>query len=146
MRPKSLALAGIAGLIACAPAADAAVRSGTFKGRTDTHQPVQFTVTKSKKVTDFAFRGVELNCSDGEYVKLGRIDSDDAKLTVKRGKFSFSADYEDGANWRANGTILGRRAKGKLRFRVSFTAEGEPDPDGDVVCDSGTRRFEAKLR
>jgi hypothetical protein len=148
MRSKSVALAGIAGLLACAPAAAVAkVKAGTFSGQTDKGAPVKFEVTRGKKLTGFSFRRVDLRCSDGDVVRLGKVASGPKKITVtKRGKFSFSVTYDDGDKWQVNGTIIRDRAKGKLRFTVRFNSDGDPTPDGEILCDSGTRRFTAKLR
>jgi hypothetical protein len=147
MRPKLISAAVFATALACAPGAGAAVKAGTFKGKTDRDQPVQFEVTKDRKLTGFTFRRFELRCSDGDRVPVGRVGSGRSKLTITgSGKFSFTVDYEDGDRWTASGTIKGDRASGKLRFKVRFNSEGEPDPDGEVLCDSGTRRFKAALR
>jgi hypothetical protein len=147
MRSKLVAVAGLAGLLACAPAAAGAVSAGTYKGKTDRDQPVQFKVTHEGKLTGFAFKRLKLRCSDGDTVQLGRVDSGNDTLTITdAGKFSFSVTYDDGDKWTASGTIDGRRAKGKLRFRVRFDSDGNPTPDGSVLCDSGTRRFTAKNR
>jgi hypothetical protein len=148
MKSKLVAAAALAGLLVAAPAATgAAVKHGTFAGKTDAGQPVKFTVTRGKKLTDFSFKRFNLKCSDGDTVPLGQVASGPDKMTItSAGKFSFSVDYDDGDKWKASGTIIGKRAKGKLRFQVRFDSEGNPTPDGEVLCDSGTRRFTAKLR
>jgi hypothetical protein len=147
MRPKLLCAAAVAALLACVPAAGAAVKAGTFKGRTDRDQPVQFTVTKAGTLKSFAFRRVVLRCSDGERIQLGRVGSGRTPVTITPGgKFGFTVDYESGDTWSASGTIKGSRATGKLRFRVRFDSEGEPHPQGETICDSGKRRFAAELR
>jgi hypothetical protein len=148
MRPKLLVAAAFAALLACVPLAGAASpKAGTFKGKTDRDQPVRFKVTKGRTLTAFSFRGVVLRCNDGERMVLGRVGSGRSKITITpNGKFSFSADYKAGDRWSASGTIDGRRAKGKLRFRVRFDSDGNAHPQGETVCDTGTRRFEAELR
>jgi hypothetical protein len=147
MRSKLVAAAGIAGLLACAPAATAAVSPGTFKGKTDHDQPVQFKVTRAGELTGFAFKRVKLRCSDGDRVPLSRVDSGREKLTISdAGKFSFTFSYDAGDRWSASGTIDGRKARGKLRFKVRFDADGNPTPNGSILCDSGTLRFSAKNR
>ena len=147
MRPKPLCAAAVAALLLCVPAAGAAVKSGTFKGSTDRDQPVRFTVTGDGALKGFSFRRVVLRCSDGERIALGRVSSGPTEITISpSGKFGFTVDYESGDRWTASGTIKGSRAKGKLRFRVRFDSEGRPHPQGETVCDSGTRRFKAELR
>jgi hypothetical protein len=146
MKSKLVAAAGIAGLLAMAPAATAAVSSGTYKGRTDKDQPVRFKVTRKKQLTDFSFRRLKLRCSDGDSVPLGKVGSGPEKLTISaHGRFDFDVTYDDGDKWTASGKIKGERASGKLRFTVRFNSDGDPDPHGDVLCDSGTRHFSAKL-
>jgi hypothetical protein len=147
MRPKLLCAAAVAALLACVPAAGAAVKAGSFKGKTDRDQPVRFTVTKAGMLKSFSFRRVVLRCSDGERIVLGPVGSGPTPVTISRGgKFGFTVDYESGDTWSASGTIKGRSATGKLRFRVRFDSEGRPHPEGETVCDSGTRRFKAELR
>jgi hypothetical protein len=148
MRSKLVAVAGIAGMLAVVPAAGAAaVKAGDFAGKTDNGKPVAFKVTRGKKLTEFSFRRLKLSCTDGDVVPLGRVASGPDKFVItKAGKFSFTVGYDDGDKWDASGTIIGDRAKGKVRFTVRFDSDGNPTPDGDVVCDSGTRRFTAKLR
>jgi hypothetical protein len=147
MRPKLLAAAAIALLLAIVPIAGAAApKAGTFKGKTDRDQPVRFAVTKDGALRGFSFRGVGLRCNDGQRMVLGRVGSGRSKITIRGGKFSFSADYEAGDRWSASGTVNGGTAKGKLRFRVRFDSDGNAHPQGETVCDSGTRRFRAKLR
>jgi hypothetical protein len=147
MRPKLLCAAAVAALLACVPAAGAAVKAGIFKGKTDRDQPVQFTVTKAGALKGFAFRRVVLRCNDGERIALGRVASGPTEITITPGgKFGFTVDYESGDTWSASGTIKGPRASGKLRFRVRFDSDGQPHPQGETVCDSGTRRFKAELR
>jgi hypothetical protein len=147
MSLKLLAAACAAGALAFVPAAEAAVGSGTYKGKDDRKQGVQFKVTKAKQLVHFSYSRFKLSCSDGDRVPVKRADSGRSKLTITpSGKFSFTVTYADGDEWTASGTIKGKRAKGKIRFKVRFNAEGEPDPNGAVLCDSGTRRFTAKLR
>jgi hypothetical protein len=145
---KLVAVAGLAGVLACAPAAAAgATSAGTFKGKTDRDQPVEFKVTDAGQLTAFSFRRLKLKCSDGDTLRLGSVASGKDKLTITpAGKFNFSVSYDAGDKWTASGTIDGSRAKGKLRFRVRFDADGNAAPDGSVLCDSGRRRFSATLR
>jgi len=147
MKSKLVAAAGIAGTLALAPAAGAVVKAGDFAGKTDHGQPVTFKVTRGKKLTEFSFRRFKLSCTDGDVVPLGKVGSGPDKITItKAGKFSFDTSYEDGDKWTASGTINGARAKGKVRFTVRFDSEGNPSKDGEVLCDSGSRRFTARLR
>jgi hypothetical protein len=147
MSPKLLAAACAAGALAFAPAAEAAVGSGTYKGKDDRKQAVQFKVTKDKRLVHFSYSRFKLSCSDGDRLPVKRAESGGSRLTITPGgKFSFTVSYDDGDEWTASGTIKGRRARGKIRFKVRFDAEGQPDPNGSVVCDSGKRRFTAKLR
>jgi hypothetical protein len=148
MRSKLVAAAGLAGLLVCAPVASAAaVSHGTFKGKTERHQPVQFKVTRAGELTGFAFKRVKLRCSDGDRLTLGQVDTGRERLAITdAGKFSFTFSYDAGDKWSASGTIDGRKAKGKLRFKLRFDEDGNPTPNGPVLCDSGALRFTAKNR
>ena len=54
--------------------------------------------------------------------------------------------YANGGGWVASGRIKGRRAKGVLRARGRFTVDGEQHPRGSIRCNSGKRKFTARIR
>src|SRR4051794_4453709 len=112
MKSKLVAVACAAGMLLGAPAAlGASVKAGTFAGKLDRGQPVKFTVTRGKKLTGFWFKRLKLQCTDGDVVPVGSVSSGPDKLTITRaGKFSFTVSYDDGDEWKASGTIIGKRA------------------------------------
>jgi hypothetical protein len=144
---RSIASAAAALLVAGVPAAVAAVRSGTFSGKTDRGQPVQFRVTSDKQLVHFRFSELTMRCSDRSMVPVSTLDSGAKKLTItEEGKFAFRVTYSDGGHWTARGTIKGRRARGRIRLHVDYGADNQPEPNGRIHCDSGNRRFTTKRR
>ena len=61
---RAIAAATACLLVAGVPAAVAAVRSGTFSGKTDRGQPVQFRVTSDKQLVHFRFSELTMRCSE----------------------------------------------------------------------------------
>ena len=144
--------AGVAVLLVSVTVAQAAVRSGTYRGKTDRGTPVGFKVTKAKrgkrKISRFNFKRMRLKCSDGKpFTTEGTFTSGAKRLPIARnGKFSVIVTYRDGGKWVASGRIRGRRARGTLRLRVRFDDENIARPHGRVRCNSGKRKFTARVR
>ena len=152
-RKRSLAsLVAVALLAVSVAVAEAAVRPGTYRGKTDKGSPVAFKVTKKgdqgRRISRFRFSNVRLKCSDGTSgVTEKTIGSGPKKIRIgRRGRFGLVVRYTNGGRWTADGRIKGRRAKGVLRLRGRFTSDGEQSPRGSIRCDSGKRKFTARIR
>ena len=153
-----MTVAAVVLLTVAVATAQAAVRAGTYKGKTDKGTPITFKVTKkgkAKRISHFAFHAskakpVMMKCSDGDRFPIeDKFTSGKKKLPIRRtGKFSVSVTYADGGKWTATGRISGKRsrAKGTLRLRVRFDTNNQPSPTGSVRCDSGKRKFAARRR
>ena len=153
IRKRSLASAGAVALLAVSVAvAEAAVRPGTYRGKTDKGSPVAFKITKKgkqgRRISHFRFSKVRLKCSDGSGALNDRqISSGPKKIRVgRRGGFGLVVEYPNGGRWTADGRVKGKRARGVLRLRGRFTADGEQHPRGSIRCDSGKRKFKARIR
>jgi hypothetical protein len=158
MKRAVIPAAGVAVLLACAPALGAATfPSGKYKGTTDKGWPVQFKVTARQPcstnatptacLVHFKFSKFVLKCSDGDTVKVDPLDSGPKKLTIRdTGKFGFTVTYKNGGRWTAKGKVKSNgKASGTVRLRVNFDAStNKPDPNGSILCDSGKRPFTAK--
>lgn len=152
-RKRWLATAGAVALLAVSVAvAGAAVRPGTYRGKTDKGSPVAFKVTKKgkqgRRISSFRFNKVTLRCSDGQNALTDKQISSGPKRIVigRRGGFGLVVDYPNGGKWTADGRIKGGRAKGVLRLRGRFTTDGEQSRRGSIRCDSGKRKFIARIR
>ena len=145
---RSIATAsGVAVLLVSAVGAQAVanIDSGKYKGKTSKGNPVTFKVTKGKKLNHFTHKGLKMKCSDGDSFHLKKLDSGSDKLSIlDNGKFGFSVTYDNGGKWTAKGRIKGRKAKGTLKMTVRFNSNNEADPNGNILCKSGTLKFTAK--
>jgi hypothetical protein len=148
MKHAVIPAAGVAVMLACAPALGAAtVKSGKYTGTTDKGTPVSLKVTPSKQLVHFKFSKVTLKCTDGDsFVPKGTFDSGSKKLTITdSGKFGFTVTYQNGGRWTAKGKVKSNgKASGTLRFKVNFNEQSQADPNGSIVCDSGKRSFSLK--
>ena len=138
------------GVLGSAASAEAAVRAGVFKGKTDQNAAVSLRVLSSKKaVVRFAWQGVVMGCTDGTTRQTNGFTSPaSVKIPLSRaGKFRFTARANQGAvEFVTVGTIGSARATGALQVQARVNEEGSFDPNGSIVCDSEPVGWAAKRR
>lgn len=134
----------IAALVVGATAAEAAVRSGTFSGKSSAKDPVGFKVDRSGRVYSFYYEGVRLSCTDRD-----AYDSPTGKdrfqsagsLKIKvnsRRRFSITVANKNGSGWEAKGQFnpRGTAATGTLNVHAKYNDENYLDPNGSITCAS----------
>jgi opacity protein-like surface antigen len=152
MRRTSIAAAALAVLaLGATTAADAAVKKGTFAGKTSEKDPLGFQVTKKHKVTNFYFEGVTLYCDDGSTIDSPSGDSRfniDLKFKISKSRrFTISVNDGNGADIEAKGRFnkKGSKAKGPFRMTAKFDSQsGDESQNGDVKCKSHKLKWTAK--
>jgi hypothetical protein len=146
---KRIAAAALCvGMFGSVATADAAVRAGTYKGKTAQGAKVSLKVLSSKKaVIKFAWEGAALGCSDGQTRDIeGTTSPSSVKFPLSRtGKFSFTADRPDGAlSFGAAGKIKGSKAAGGLQVQAKVDETNALNPNGPIFCDSDIVAWTAK--
>jgi hypothetical protein len=152
---RSIATAtGVVVLLAGAVGAQATanVDSGTYKGKVSKTNPdtgrkpvVTFKVTKSKKLNHFTHKGLYMKCSDGDHFNLQELDSGKKRLNIRdNGTFGFTVTYTNGGKWKVSGRIKGHKAHGTVKMTVRFNSDNNADPNGNILCTSGKRKWTAK--
>jgi hypothetical protein len=129
--------------------AEAAVRKGVYTGRTSARDPFSFRVDKRKRVYLVSFRRVHLTCTDGDEFDTGTITSPRSErfVTTRRGRWGFRARNDSLGNGHdVSGRVRSPRARGTLRVFARFDENNQPDPNGSIMCDSGTLTWTAKRR
>ena len=154
MRKTPLVAAAVAAFALGVAAADAAVKRGTFAGKTGEKDHVAFQVTKAHRVTHFRFEGVTLYCDDG--TKPDTPSGEDAfdiplefEVSKRSRRFSIAVNDGRGTDIHARGRFnkKGTKAAGRLRVIALFDSEtGNESARGDVVCKSHKLRWTAKRR
>jgi hypothetical protein len=138
----------IALLSAIAVGADAAVRPGHFKGRTEQDARVSFRVLANKKIlVSYSLEGAVLDCSSGrnEQFEGFTTSTSDRIFISARGRFGFTVDSDDGAiSGQIKGTIKTGRATGTIRIVATINRQRELDPDGGIECDSDRITWKAR--
>jgi opacity protein-like surface antigen len=150
MKRSLIVATGVVAAVAGASVAEAAVQTGTFKGKSTAGDPIGFTVPKKDRVADFYFQGVTLTCTDGDKFDTGsgsnRLQSPSGKRYVvsSKGKFTIK-DHNDaqGNGWDAKGKFnsKGTTATGTLTVFANFDISNNPSPKGTVKCKSETLKF-----
>jgi hypothetical protein len=134
-----------------ATVAEAAIRSGTFTGKTTAGDPLGFKVNSSGRARAFFFSGVTLTCSDGEKFdsSTNRSPSKSTYRIDSSNRFTISiTSTKTGFGWTVHGrfTSSGGSASGTLRALARFDIENNLNPKGSVKCDSGKLNWTAKRR
>jgi hypothetical protein len=127
-----------------APVAEAAVAPGTYRGTTTRGEGVGFNVSRSQMLTSVSFTNILLACTDGDRFRATQRLPVTARIS-RTGRFSVQATGA-GSGGRAGGRIRSLRASGTLRIFARFDPQNQPDPNGSVLCDSGTLRWRATKR
>ncbi|MDQ3740241.1 MAG: hypothetical protein M3389_04775 [Actinomycetota bacterium] len=123
--------------LAAAPAAAAPTLK--FRGKNENNRPLTFKV-RSGKVVDFV-GGINLFCI-GEGIQFNAVIPPKA-MRVSGGKFKYEGDDKEGnATIEINGTISGRRARGRFSMVKSHYSSSE----GRVISCSGDTKWTAKAR
>jgi hypothetical protein len=103
--------------------------------------PVAFTATR-KRVKELEVDSVRARCSDGATGALNLPDPTKRSAAVKKGRFEIRVKSGLNAGTRITGRLKGRRASGTIRIVLR---RGEPGQPGATTCDTGKRKWTAKL-
>jgi hypothetical protein len=143
--------AGVTG----ASVAEAAIRSGTFAGKTSAADPVGFKVDGSGRVISFYFAGVHMTCSDGDSYDTPK-GKDRVQTPVKKkfkvsstGKWGIKArNPNTGFGWDAKAGFKsqGASATGTLKVFARFDNTNTQNPKGSITCTSGTLKWSVKRK
>ncbi len=150
MKRSWIVATGVIAAVAGASVAEAAVQTGTFKGKSTAGDPVGFKVPQSDRVGDFFFSGVTLTCTDGDKFDTGTGSNRQQSPAGKRyrvsskGKFAIK-DHNDsqGNGWdvKAKFNSKGTVATGTVSVYANFDISNNPSPKGSVHCKSGNVKF-----
>ena len=148
MRRGAIMAALIAGAVATASVAEAAVTPGTYRGSIKGAGSIVLKVDSKRRLVKFVRTKITVKCSDGTEATNSKITTTGVAPIKSDGTFVWKADAEDveqsGHNWRLAGTIKSPNGSGTLKETVRFNAAGEPDPNGSVTCSTGKLRWSAK--
>jgi hypothetical protein len=146
MRKRLLVLMTLAFLLLAVGVATAAYTSGTYSGRTQYSGPVSFKATQSR-LTRFEI-GVVFNCTDGDRFQT-RLNGFPGQ-NISSGNYNASFTGSSGASrythrGRISRVRVGRRlvnrAVGTFTGRRTYDTDDNLDPNGTVVCTTGTVRY-----
>ena len=127
----------VAGSLAAAPAAAAPTLK--FSGKNENNRPLNFKL-RSGKVVDFV-GGINLFCI-GEGIQFNAVIPPRA-MKVSGGKFKYKGDDKEGnGSIEINGTITGKRARG----RMSMVTTRYSATEGRVISCSADTKWSAKAR
>jgi hypothetical protein len=144
-----------AALVAGATVAEAAIKSGTFTGKSSAGDPMGLSVGGKGKVYAFYFEGVRLECTDGDAFDTpkgaNRIQTpNNIKFRVSSaGKWTIkSRDKERGTGWDVAAKFQSKGAKttGTLSVFATFNDQNEQDPNGSIKCKSKELSFTLKRK
>ena len=124
--------------------AEAAFVSGFYKGRTTNSGPVSFRATQSK-LSKLRI-GVVFNCTDGDRFQTILPASAPTAFfpsqNIVGGAYSATFTGSRGASrYIHRGTITNRRATGTFIGTRKYNTDDELDPQGTVICRTGTLRY-----
>jgi hypothetical protein len=145
MRRAAVATALVCMLVG-ASVAEAAIRgkySGSFRDKNGT---ISLTVSKKKRIVKITRGGFLMKCSDGQSYKRAANTATGNGIIESDGSFDLVGDNEDGS---VKFDLEGRftsdtRVRGFLRETARFNDRDELDPNGSILCKSGTIKFVAK--
>jgi len=134
-----------AALVVGVTVAEAAVKKGTFSGKSNAGDPIGLKVNKAGKVYAFYYDAVRLECTDGDAFDSptgkDRIQTPNDvlfKVNAKR-KFSIKANNsQTGFGWEATGKFnkRGKKVAGTLKVHAKFNDQNQQDPNGSITCTS----------
>jgi hypothetical protein len=132
-----------------AATADAAIRAGNYKGKTAQNATISLKVLSSKKaIIKFTWEGAAMGCTDGQTRDIqGGTTGSRQKIKLSRaGRFEFTAQLGDAAEFATVGRVSGNRATGALQVQARVNEENQLDPNGSIVCDSEIVEWTARRR
>ena len=125
-----------AALVVGVTVAEAAVKKGTFSGKSNAGDPIGLKVNKKGKVFAFYYDAVQLSCTDGDSFDTpkgkDRIQTPNDvlfKVNSKR-KFSITAsNSQTGFGWEAKGKFnaKGKKVTGTLKVHAKFNDQNQQD-------------------
>jgi hypothetical protein len=122
--------------------------AGTYRGLTSSddihYRKLAFEVSR-RSVFDFRFESGH-RCSDGQLHRTGFVLKGKAAIDRSTGRFRFRLSSPAYEVARYSGRLKDDYAYGKLRIRYRTDPEGNPDPNGSLVCDTGRLTWRARLR
>jgi opacity protein-like surface antigen len=139
-----LAIATLAIALLGAGVAQAAFESGTYAGKTTGQRlAVSFKATQSK-LSKLSIK-VKFTCSDGD--SFSTVLKDFASQNIAKGRYDASYQGTSKASsYRHKGTITTRTATGSLSGSRRYNENDELDPNGTVICRTGTVRYSIKKK
>ena len=120
-------------------------RSGRYKGPVLlTGADVSFTVSGGR-VRAVTVTSLAAGCSDR--ARPFRITPSIKKIeaAVSRDKFVYS-EANTAETFVFGGKLSGKSGSGQMRDKAKLNAQGQPDPNGTIVCDTGWLSWRAKRR
>ena len=138
------ALAGLAVAGLGVGAAHAAYESGTYSGKTKVQRlAISFKATQSR-LSKLKVR-VKFSCTDGEVFETPLTDFQFQRIVSGR----YDATYRGSSKastYRHRGRILTRTATGTFTGTRRYNENDELDPNGTIVCRTGTIRYSIKKK
>ena len=142
---RTLSISLLALALAAPTTAWAAFRSGSYTGKTAKSGAVSFRVTQTL-LSRFKI-AVVFNCTDGDRFQTVLQGFPAQNIAKRRGVGRYSASFtgSNGASRYVNrGSILNKRATGTFTGKRTYNAEDELDPQGTVVCTTGSLGYTAR--
>ena len=139
MIKRITAVAVAVGLFGSVATAEAAIKPGNYRGKTEQGAIVSLKVLTSKKaIIKFSWEGAVLGCTDGETRQIeGGTTGSRQKIALSRtGRFRFGARLGDAAEFATDGRVNRNRATGVLQVQARVNEQSQLDPNGSIVCDS----------
>jgi hypothetical protein len=139
-----IAIAAIALVVVSAGTAWAKYESGTYAGKTTGQRlAVSFKATQSR-LSRLSIR-VKFTCDDGDVFTT--LLKDFAAQNIVDGRYDATYKGSSRAStYRHRGRIVTRTATGSLTGTRRYNENDELDPNGTVVCRTGTVRYSIKKR
>jgi hypothetical protein len=138
-----------------ATVAEAAIKKGTFTGKTSAADPVGFKVGTRGKVYSFYYEGVTLKCTDGDSfdtptgsTRVQTPRSVKFKVTSKSRWGIQARNTKTGFGWDVDAKFRskGERSTGTLSVFATFNEQNQQDPNGTIRCESDELSWSAKRR
>ena len=118
--------------------------SGTYAGKTKGQRlAISFRATQSR-LSRLSIK-VKFTCSDGD--RFTTVLKDFAAQNIVSGRYD--ATYQGStkaSTYRHRGTIVTRTATGSFRGTRRYNENDELDPNGTIVCRTGTVRYSIKKK
>ena len=118
--------------------------SGTYAGRTTGQRlAVSFKATQSR-LSRLSIK-VKFTCSDGD--RFTTVLKDFGAQNIVNGRYDATYQGSSKAStYRHRGTIVTRTATGSFRGTRRYNENDELDPNGTIVCRTGTVRYSIKKK